>query len=213
MATTNGTEPAKKGRAKKGEGPYTISFVDTDNKDTARIPASVHAVKIADKSGKSKAYAVSSLEPKVLHQLAALGLGRKLDAFMRNSIGGDKTAIVLADEMYANVKSGKLYLKGEGKGGAGRSFDFDLWVSAIQRTAELHNKADPKKQKPATKAQLDSVRVKLESADSAGRKALIDRWKKDPVFVLAKKQVDAERATKNAGETKAGDVNALADLF
>lgn len=205
---------AKKGRAKKGEGPYSVLFVDADNKDVPRIPANVTAMKLVEKGGKSKSYSLAGLSPAILHQLAVDGLRRRIDAFVRNSIGGDKTAIVLADEMFGNIKSGKLYLKGEGKGGAGRSFDFDLWVSAIERTAQLKAKADKsKKKQPATEKQLAALRAKLESATPADRSTMIKNWKNDPIFALAKKQIDAERASKNVKEAKDSDVDALADLF
>jgi hypothetical protein len=210
MATAT-AEVAKKGRTKKGEGPYTLSFVDGENKDSARIPANVASLKVADKAGKSKTYALSGLSPAIIHQLAADGMKRRLDASMRNNIGGDKTAIVLADEAYANIKAGKLYSKGEGKGGAGRTFDFDLWVMAIERTAKLKNANDPKKHKAATKAQLEALRTKLTAATPKDRAEMTAKWKKDPTFVLAKKQVDAERAGKQ--EIKDTDTDALADLF
>lgn len=204
-------EAAKPTRAKKGEGPYTLAFVDSANKDTPRIPAEVHSIKVLDKaSNKAKTYAVAGLAPATLHQLAADGLKRRLDAFIRNSIGGEKTALVLADEMYADIKSGKLYKKAEGKAGAGRTFNFDLWVAAIERTAVLRNKKD-KKTAIATEKQLASVRTKLESATSADRKVLTGNWMKDPIFALAKKQVDAEMTAKTVKSD--GETNALADLF
>lgn len=208
------TDTAKKTRTKKGEGPYTLSFVDGDNKDSPRIPAVVSALKVEDKeSKKSKSYSIQGLSPVVLQQLAADGLKRRLDAFIRNSIGGEKTAIVLADEMYGNIKSGKLYLKGEGGGkGAGRTFNFDLYINAMERNAKLRNESDPKKFKLATKQQLASLRVKLEAATPAERKALIKGWSGDPIFMLAKKQVEAEQAATAVKGAK-DEVNALDSLF
>ena len=125
-------ETAKKGRAKKGEGPYIVSFIDKDNKETPRVVASVSQIKVLEKGGASETFSLATLSPEIVQQLAADGLKRRLDAHMRNHIGPDKTAIALAHEAYKAITEGKLYARGgDGSGskkGAGRTFDADLWI-------------------------------------------------------------------------------------
>lgn len=190
-------EAAKtRGRKAKGEGPVEIMFVDANNKEHSRVPANVHGLVIKAKSGKVQSFAISSLSPAIMAQMAADALKRKMSMHIGSGYDAAKDNVIsLAVEAFENVKTGKLYVRAEGgKGGPGRSFDVAYWVAVTARAAKLLNDNDPKKHKIPAKSQLEALAAKLTAANTQGR----DDWKKknikNPVFNLAKKQIDAEKA-------------------
>ena len=209
-AVANGTDAPKRGRAKKGEGPYTVSFIDNEDKEHNRVPAGVKAVKITQKDGKASSFTMTALDVKVIQQLAADGLKRAVDTFVRNGIGGDKSAIVLASEKFEQIKSGKIYARKEGASKPGRSFDFDLYIAVAERTAKLLNEKNKKFPLP-TKKQLEAVGTQLRSLSAQERNEKIKKHKQNPMYALAYKQVVAERATSSAASE--ASVDGLEGLF
>lgn len=200
-ANTNEQPAAKKGRAKKGEGAYTIVFVDADNKEHARVPANVNSIKIVDKAGRSQSFGVD-FSPVINKQLAADGYKRRLDAFLRAGTKDDPSkALALAGTLHTSVKEGKLFLRGEGK--VGRTFDFDLYIDAMVRTAKAKGKTVSDKQKAALHADLESKSPK-ERTDR------IKKWSNDPIYKKSLLQIKAERAETSAKDT--ADYDATADF-
>jgi hypothetical protein len=206
-------EAKAKGRKKKGEGPVTFMFLDTENKEHARVPSNVDGVKVTAKDGKSQTFKVGTLAPAILQQMAADALKRKFDMAIRSGYSAEKNNVIsLATESFENIKSGKLFVRaasGTGGKGAGRTFDAGYWVGVTERYAKLLSDRDPKKNKPASKAQLEALKTKLEASTTQQR----DDWKKknlkNAAFALAKKQIDAEKAATKAGTAEAMDAFSL----
>lgn len=185
----------------RGVGPVTISYIDASNKEAKRVPDSVSQVKVADKAGKAKNYSVDGLPPAIRNMLAASALAKRMDIFVRNSVddAGKVNVIDCADEVYASLKDGKFYTRGEGKGGPGRTFDMDKWVAIARLTQDLRVKNDKTgKVKPATEKQLAEFRMSLESLQGKERNAKLLAWIKNPVVKLAKATWEAQQAKKQA---------------
>lgn len=210
MATATASDTAKRGRAKKGEGPYSIAFVDMENKEHPRVPANVHSIKIALKDGKSQTFALE-FQPGIIKQLAAEGLKRRLDASVRNGIGGEKSALVIAGEVHKAIEDGKLGApkREGGKGGPGRTFDYDMYVSSIERTAQIMKQSNPKAKLPS-KQDLANLRTKLEAMSTQERNEKVKQWKQNTAFNVAFAQVKAEALSKNSKVTAE---QSITDLF
>lgn len=215
MAAANGKTEEKASRTKKGEGPFVISFIDADNKETPRVPNAVHAVKVVDKSKNEKLFTIGELSPAVKERLAASGLRNILGAGARNGANDDGSNVLdIVSKLFENVKEGKLYAAREGgKSGAprGRQFDYQLWIDVGIRTKKLRREEAP------TDAQIANSRLKLEAMTPADRNAKIKQWKDDPFFALAHKEITAERARasvkKNVTQEDAAKYNATSELF
>lgn len=206
MAATAKSEPAASVKGKKGEGVVVVRFVDSkDTGDLKRVPADVHAVTVANRKGASKSFVIDQLPPALRNQLAAFALGKRMDIHVRNSAKEDGSDVVeIASQLFEALKAGKFYTRTEGKGGPGRTFDFDKWVEIMKITAD-------KRKKPATAKNLADFRKKLESFSSPkDRSAYLNGLMKDPVVKVAKNEVEAREEKKKIGTT---DYDALADAF
>lgn len=194
--TANSTD--KKTRAKKGDGPVSFKFINDKNEASKRIPDNIDALQVINKAGKSKNLSISGLPVQVIRQLAASAFKVKLNSFAIASVKTNPNADVLglADELYNNVKSGKLYVRGEGAKSPGRTFDFDLWVSAMIRMSQITAEKNPKV-KPFSKKQEADLRARLEAATPADRKVMTTKWMTNPIVKRAVMEIKAERA-KNA---------------
>lgn len=204
-----------KARGKKGDGPVTVSYIDGDNKPSKRVPAVVSAIVVTPRSAPDKAVSFSpdNLPVAIRAMLVAAAVAKRIDQNIRNGVEPGATAeqvIAKANEAFELLNSGKLYSRAEGAGvaGAGRPFDYDLYVEAIKMTADV-------KKKPATDAQLSAFKTKLEGMTPKDRREHLVKLQKDPVFNVSLKKVQASRA-QAALKTKGANVDgidALADAF
>lgn len=210
--TASAMNGEKKTRAKKGEGPVSFKFVNDKNEASKRIPDVVDSVQVLNKAGKAKNYSVSNWPVNVLRQLAAASFKAKVNIAATNAVkvnpGVD--VLTLIDEIYNNVKSGKLYARGEGAKSPGRTFDSALWVGALMRASQIKAEKSGGKLKPWGKKQETDLTAKLGAGSSEDRKKWTTKWMTDPVVKRAVMEIKAERA-KNAAPS--GDYDALSDVF
>lgn len=193
-------DTVKKARGKKGDGPVIVSYISSKNEESSRVSADVEQIKVADRHGKSKLYAVNSVGASAMKQLAAFALAKKIDLYVRNTSDG-KDVLACADAQIANLKDGKFYAKGEGKGGPGRSFDTQLWIDTIVATAQ-------QKKKPLTEKQIDQFGAKLMSLGGKERREFCNKLLSDPVFKVCQLNIKSKRASAEA--KKGSDYDALA---
>lgn len=201
-------------RKKKGDGPIAVSYIDAENKASNRVTATVDSIQIGSKDGKQKqGFAINSLPPAIVKQLAAMALKSEMIRFVNNGVDDTGSNIVtLANQKFASIKEGKLFQRSEqGKGAQGRQFDFEFYVNVMKRTAELKNKKNSKIALASAK-QLAAVKTLLESKTPKDRTVQIKTWDKDPVFKLASMQLKAEAAAA-AAKDGVGEVDALAGLI
>lgn len=201
------------GRKKKGDGPVTVSFIDSENKSFKRVPAGVHSVVVADRHNKVKQYSMSAIPPTVVMQLAADALKKRLDAHGRNS-ANDKGDNVIenTDKLFEAIKKGKIYLKGEGKGSPGKKFDFDLWIDTMVLATDLMNLKNPK-QKLMTAKNKEAMRIVLEAKTPTERTEQVKKWKSNSIFSLAYARIKAKREEEAAAKSGDGDFSVLADAY
>lgn len=205
------TEIETKPRGKRGDGPLVITYGDAANKnDHKRVPESVTSVIVTDKTGKkSKTYSVEKLSPAIRNQLAALALSSKIKVYVNNSAEEDGSdAIECADEVYKLALDGKLYARGEGKGGPGRTFDPSIWVESVKQATEMQAKSGVKNTKTgqpikaATDAQLEALRTKLMSMAPKERTQEILKFQRNPIINLCYQQLKAAKAKEAAKGVK-----------
>lgn len=200
MATQASPTDTKK---KRGTGPLVITYIGADNKEGKRVPENGSQLKVASRDGKSKVYSFDGLPVAVQKQLGMLAFAKTLDIFARNGAKEDGANVMtLVEEKYASLKDGKLYSRGEGKGGPGRSFDYDKWVTIGKMIQDIRvkNKVEDKRTgKPvvaATDKDLAKLRLKLESMLPKDRQKYILDMGKNPIAKLAKSQYEAMAAKK-----------------
>jgi hypothetical protein len=151
-------DAATRGRKKKGEGPFVINFLDADGKDFNRVPAAVKNVQVADKKGVKKSFALSEITPATIYQLAASELKRKLNSGISADFDEKSNNVIsLAENIFADIKSGKLFQRAESKPGAGRTFDTGMWVDVVARMSKIMNTSKPKNAR--SKSEIESLKV------------------------------------------------------
>lgn len=214
--TAKTATPAAKGapKGKRAAGPLTISYIDASDKPHKRLPADPKFIVVTNLEGKTATFPVDDINIKIRSQLAAGFAAKRMETFGRNGMkkdGGDVLKLVTAQ--FENIKNGKLFARGEGAGaGAGRPFDFDVYIDAMEETSK-RKKGEDGKVHPATPAQLEALRTKLESLTPKERRAKVQGWKNnDPIYAVALLEVQA-RKTKEGAKGKAPAGDALADLF
>lgn len=188
----------------RGNGPVAVTYVDSEGKTHKRVPERVVGVVVSDKSGKSRTYKLSDLAPAMINGLAASGLGKKLDIFVRNTVKNDEASDVAetADKLFGQIKAGSLYTRGEGKGAASK-FDVEKWIDIMSQAAELDKK-------PLTEKSKNTLRAKLMSVQGRERQGLVMSWQRKIASVnLVIKTMNIQKA-KNA--VKASTTH-VADLF
>lgn len=200
--------PAKKTR---GNGPLVISFVGSDNKEGKRVSDGAQ-VKVADKAGKSVVFSFDSLPVAIQKQLGIKALAKELDIYGRNGADDNGSNVLdLVKEKYSAFKDGILYSRAEGgKGGPGRSFDFDKWVQVakLRQDIRVKNKVQDKNGKvvvAATEKQLESYRLKLEGMTPELRKAHTAEIAKSPIGKLALSQYMALQAKAAMDDDETGE--------
>jgi len=198
------TSPAaKRTRMKKGDGPIVVNFLDEKNQVQKRITPEIDSVQVVNKAGKTVNYSVSALDVKTLRQLAADSLRKRFVSSAINQFKVDSKVDVLsiAHGVYDNIKSGKLYTRGEGAGKPGRQFDYDLWVNSMVRSSQIKHELGMKNKlgqiiKPWGKKQAEDIRAMLELATSEKRKDITTKWMNDATVKRAVMEIKADRARK-----------------
>jgi len=196
MATQAVTKPATAEKTKRGTGPVVVTYIDAENKEHKRVPATISQIKVASRDGKkSKNYAVDKLSPATMKQMVGFAIAKKFDTGIRNSADDDGMVDVIAsaDAMWANFVEGKLYTRGEGKGGPGRTFDVQMWADILVAAYERKTK------KVATEADKKKALVKVESVEGASRREMINGWlRNDPLIKIIKSEMDLKKAKESA---------------
>lgn len=226
MTETAKTE-AKATRTKKGEGPVVMHFVDSENKEAARISDKTVRLQVKDKNSGVLDFDLSKLPANVVRMLAADALKKRIDSSVRATVDadgknekGEMAVISTAQEVIDRIMSGQIYARtgavkeGKGTGQRGRPFDFDLWIEAMREASKI--KAGQKKVREngqpwteATQDQLDRLKAKLEATAPADRKKMTDNFLKDKTVAFAVAKIKAKRAaeaaqseSKKEGETE-----------
>jgi len=215
---TNGAADDDKKRA---EGPVKISYVGANGEAHDRVPDDVKFVRVLDRIGnKAKDYPMDKVPPLMLLMHAAQGIGKRFDIGARNSYKADPAASITlsSDELFVNILAGKFSSRGEGKGGPGRSFDFEKWVWVWQSAYNSKRKGNPKIA-PWTDVASQRFQTKLEAMEPAPRRQWIkEQLAADPVFSVAeaeyKLMVQKQAAKAVAKDAKDAPVtDSFADLF
>lgn len=193
--------PTKATRAKKGEGPIVVKFLNSKNEETKRTDAETESLRIHDNSGKSKDYSITKLSLPTLRQLALDSLKRKvISAAVSGSKNGNADVIKITDSVYDNVLNGKIYIRAEGGGKPGRKFDSAIWAAAMLRTSEIKSKMPNSKTKVFTQKVIADFRTKLDTMPEKDRKVLTAKLQNDAVFKRALLEVRAEQVKGSASE-------------
>lgn len=206
---------AARGRIKKVDAAYSISFLNEKGEESNRIPTVVPSVRVKGADGKTKTINLKDIPPNVLQQLAADGIRKKINFFLKDVTKQNVGQVqVLVDEFIKVTKDATLYIPKEG-GGPGRTFDYDFWLDVLARTAEIKVKAGNPKAKLMTEKTRQEARTKLEAMTPDERKEKQKAWEQDKVFKNAAMQIRAERATAKMSKDDAVDTehDALAGLF
>lgn len=216
MTETAKTE-AKATRTKKGEGPVVMHFVDSENKEAARISDKTVRLQVKDKNSGVLDFDLSKLPANVVRMLAADALKKRIDSSVRATVDaegkdekGEFAVIKTAQEVIDRIMGGQIYARtgagvkeGKGTGQRGRPFDFDLWIEAMREASKI--KAGQKKVREngqpwteATQDQLDRLKAKLEATAPADRKKMTDNFLKDKTVAFAVAKIKAKRAAEAA---------------
>lgn len=206
------TQKAEK--TKRADGPVKVSYIDTDGKEHDRVPLSVKTLKVTQRSdGKTKMFDLGKIGQPVIMQMAAQSAAKRIDISSRNAVKAkpDASVITVADDLFANLVAGKFTIRGEGKGGQGRTFDFDMWDVIYHRAYDVKRKSNTKLPAWSDK-QSNLLRAKLESMEPKARnKYLTSAQADDPVLKLERMNYVAQ-GLKEAAKTQKGD-DTFADLF
>lgn len=204
MATQSApTSPAQlsKTRAKKGDGPILVKFLNAKNEETKRVDADTEFLRVATKEGQSKDYSVTKLSLPTLRQLALDAIKRKfVTAVFSGHKNGKVDVLKVSDEIYNNILNGKIYVRAEGAARPGRKFDVTLWGEAMLRTSVIKSQMPNSKVKPFSKKVIDDFKVKLEGMSDKDRKVFTAKLQNDAVFKRALLEVKAERVKSATSE-------------
>lgn len=133
----------QKAMKKRGDGPIVMMFVDAGGKLHKRVPLNVTGISIAPKGGEAKVYSLAEIPETVHAAFIASGLANRQKSYITNHGKKDGSdALSLGDEVFADVKSGKVYSKtaSDGTSKQGRKFDAvihcDAWKAAFKQMAK-----------------------------------------------------------------------------
>lgn len=193
--------PTKATRAKKGDGPILVSFLNSKNEVTKRADSETEVIRVADKDGKSKDYSITKLSLPTLRQLALDSLKRKFVSTVNSgNKNGSVNVIQVSDGVYNNILSGKIYVRAEGAGKPGRKFDSAIWAAAMLRTSEIKSKMPNSKVKVFSQKVINDFKIKLESMVDKERKIFTAKLQNDAVFKRALLEVRAEQVKSTSTE-------------
>lgn len=186
---------AKRGRAKAGEEAFKLVYIDAEDKEHSRAVAGTKAIKATDKAGKSQLITMDGLPEAVRNQLAFAGMRTFLNAPLKK----DATDVIgTVNKTVVAIKEGKLFVSTGKK--AGRTFDTSLWVDTFARAMEIAVEKKVKNAKRLNDEGKKKLHAMLEGATPQERTVKIKQWQANPIFVLAKKEIEAARAKKNVAD-------------
>lgn len=188
-------------KKERGEGPVIVTYGDADGKkDFKRVPAKVTSVIVtARNGGASKVYEVSKLSPETLSALAAFALASRTKTYVNNHAGDDGSDVIkLADQVYSDFMTGKLYSRVEGGSKPGKKFDATIYVDAAKAAMLFMSKKGMKNKagKPVqamTEAQASNLLTKLTSLTPKERTEQIKSMKANKFFTKALMELQAKK--------------------
>lgn len=192
----------KRGRAKKGQEAFKVLFIDAENKEHNRVTPTTKSILARDKAGKTVSITMDGLPEAVKNQLAFAGLQRFITVPLK------KDASNVIDTVQKTVKElteGKLFTKGEKK--AGRVFDSDFWVTCFCNAMDIAVIRKVQNAKKVSDENKKKLKASLEAMTAQERNVKIKQWMTNPIFVRAKKELEAANA-----KTKMEEAGELAGL-
>lgn len=202
-----------RGRQKKEDAAYTVSFLNGKGEASSRMPTDVHAVTIVASDKKATIVNLKDIPAAVLAQYAADGIRKKINFFMKDTKKTNPAEVhTIAQELIKVSKDGTVFIHKEG-GGPGRSVDYDFLADVMAKTAEIKVKAGVPKAKLMTAKNREEFLVKVKSWTSAELKEKRKAWDSDVVYKNAVKIVQADRAQANLKSEKIdNEYDALSDF-
>jgi len=190
----------------RNEGPMVVTYVSADGKDDhKRVPADVTGVKVLQRSDNTaKVYNLADLPEAIKMGLAAKALAGQQKIFVANHADGDNV-ISLADKIYSDFVSGKLYTRAEGGEKPGKKFDATIYVhAAVAAFAAMAKKKMTYKSgkaiEPMDEAKTEELTVKLTSMSPKDRGLYIKTLKKNKFFDKALMELQAKAKKVDADE-------------
>lgn len=198
----------------RGDGPFALRYLDAEGKaDHKRVPKNVTGVVFVSKDGKTTTkFLINDVAPELRLQLCALALQKKLDSGLRASKQEDPAmAAEIANKLFAELKNGALYSRGEGGKAAGRpsQYETDMWVQIMAEYSV-------KRGTPASDEQREALRVKLDSTKGKQRTTMIKGWlESDPEIEILWRSAELQRskANKPKGKSEVNAQSVLASVF
>ena len=180
---------------KRGQGPYTLGFTTVEDESAKRCPPNPAAVVVNFKHGGVATLDLNTIDPATLKALAAYGLHRRIDGWLRPIEAPQALEKAVAD-FQADMAAGKLFVraeKGEGGSGAtrGKKFDFDHWVAVLIEAGRV-------KKKPQDG---DRIRSYLESLTPKERHQKVMKLRTDRIIRVIDLRMMAEKAKNDKTST------------
>lgn len=201
-------------KKERGEGPMIVTYADKAGKvDLKRANTDVVGVVVMQRAGnRSKSFDVSKLPQNVKDALAAMAFAQRSKVHVANN-SNDKgdNVISLADAMWADLASGKIYSKSADGGTPGRKFDpvpyadaMRIAMSAMAKKGRIGKSGKPVQ--PMNDKQHDDFKNKLLAMAPKERGEFIRNLKKDTFIAAAIKEVEFKNAQKQVDEDDAFDL-------
>lgn len=185
--------PAKRGRMKKDDAPFTINFVNDKGESSSRVPTIVSGIQIVGFDKKAKTYPIDGIPSTAILQLAADSLRRKFNGYLgditKANIG---SLFASSDEFYSSAKNGNIFVAKEG-GGPGRTIDFDYWIAVVERVAKLQVEQKIPKARLMSDKDKEDFKVMFGAWTNKEREEKKAAWRKNAVFKKAELQIKLER--------------------
>lgn len=189
---------AQKAKAKRGDGPIAVKFIDAANAEKTRVPLDAAKIKVVQKAGAVvKEYDLAKLPQNILVALAAGFVGKRFDQSGRNGVNDKGEVIHATDKVWNDLIAGVIFSRKEGTGGPGKSFDMSKWLDALKRAGD-------KKKKPVSDVVLKQMESKIASLAGKARTGFLNKLRRDSNIALALKEIELERE-KASGKVKKAD--------
>jgi hypothetical protein len=174
-------------KAKRGNGPVSFVFVDSEGKEHKRVPAKADHMVVVAGPHRIK-FDPRSLDQGLLFGLACAGVAAKGKTYQINH--GRKDGSDAHDIMRSYLEqtiAGKLVSRGVATK-QGTSLDIDLIGEAMRLTyadyakqGKIDGKGKPFR--PRTDKEIADFKVKLATMDGTQRRSLVAGWHRDDVYV------------------------------
>ena len=198
------------GKKERGEGPVAMSYVDKAGKnDIKRVSTEVTGVHMIAKGDHgAKTFDVSKLPDGVKNALVVKALSSTLKLYIINHAKPDGSdAIAVADKLYADLAAGKMYVKGEGAGKAGRKFEADIYIAALK---QAYDRMAAKKMKTKagvliqamSESKLADAKAKLESMPPKERGAQLKKLLENDFYKKALAELKAKAIDVSGAEVE-----------